>query len=163
MKKLAIIAFAAMSTIAFAADSDRNGNHNGGGNQSCAVCETNDINVGAPQIQIAVAKGGSTVANASGTDTRAGNNMSTNTYGVDLRAKSVQITALKNTTVNADASGTSTVAQNNMASNIGSVAVNAPQLQVVAKSGEYVSAVASGTRTKAINNFATNNACLTCQ
>ena len=158
MKKLALIAaLAVVSTTAFA------GGWGGPKPQPCGVCETGDINVGAPQIQVTVLKDTAAVAKASGNQSTAGNNMSSNTYGVDLRAESIQITALKDSAVLAKASDNQTVAQNNMASNIGNVAVNAAQIQAVLGDGAFVGAFASGNQTRAIQNFSTNNACVTCQ
>ncbi len=158
MKKLAIIALAAMSTYAFAGGAgDRHRP------QPCGVCEGNGVAVGAPQIQVTLMKDSTSKAYARGTESSASNNMSSNTYGVRLRAESVQVTALKDTTVSAYAGGTQSTAQNNLASNIGEVAVNAGQLQVVAAKGSYIGAKATGTRSSAIQNFSTNNACLSCQ
>lgn len=160
MKKLAIIALAAMSTVAFA-----RGGHNPTppSEPPCGVCEGNGVAVGAPQIQVTLMKDSTSKAYARGTESSASNNMSSNTYGVRLRAESVQVTALKDTTVSAYAGGTQSTAQNNLASNIGEVAVNAGQLQVVAAKGSYIGAKATGTRSSAIQNFSTNNACLSCQ
>ena len=67
MKKLAILALAAMSTVAFAGGGHGNPPPpNNPPTQVCGVCETNDINVGAPQLQVTMLKGTSSVANASG-------------------------------------------------------------------------------------------------
>ena len=52
MKKLAIISLALLSSVAFASKPVHGGG--GGSTQACAVCETGDINVGAPQIQLTV-------------------------------------------------------------------------------------------------------------
>ena len=111
MKKLALIAFAALSVSAVSTSAFASG--------WCAVCETGDINVGAPQIQLTVLKDTSVIGKASGNMSRANNNLSSNTYGVDLRAASIQITALKDSDVAAKATGNESVAQNNLASNIG--------------------------------------------
>ena len=164
MKKLAILALVAMSTVAFAGGGHGNPlPPNNPPTQVCGVCETNDINVGAPQLQVTMLKGTSSVANASGSQSYASNNMSSNTYGVDLRAPSIQITALKDSGVLAEASGSESKAQNNLASNVGSVAVNAAQIQVVAGKGDWIASYASGYKSRAIQNFSTNNACVGCQ
>ena len=160
MKKLAIISLALLSSVAFASKPDHGG---GGSTQACAVCETGDINVGAPQIQLTVLKDTSVIGKASGNMSRANNNLSSNTYGVDLRAESIQITALKDSGVAAKATGNESVAQNNLASNIGNVAVNKAQLQAVVGSGAYVASVASGNKARVVQNLSTNNACVTCQ
>ena len=158
MKKLAIIALAAMSTYAFAGGAgDRHRP------QPCGVCEGNGVAVGAPQIQITALKHSSSTAEATGADSYASNNVSSNTFGVRLRALSTQITALKDSTISAHASGANSTAQNNLASNIGEVAVNAAQLQVVAGKGSHMTAKASGANSRAVQNFSTNNACESCQ
>ena len=58
MKKLAIISLALMSTAVFAGGSNHGPKHppSNPPAQACAVCETGDINVGAPQIQLTVLK-----------------------------------------------------------------------------------------------------------
>ncbi len=160
MKKLAIISLALMSTAVFAGPWHPPSNPPA---QACAVCETGDINVGAPQIQLTVLKDTSVIGKASGNMSRANNNLSSNTYGVDLRAESIQITALKDSGVAAKATGNESVAQNNLASNIGNVAVNKAQLQAVVGSGAYVASVASGNKARVVQNLSTNNACVTCQ
>ena len=164
MKKLAIISLALMSTAVFAGGSNH-GPKPPPSNppaQACAVCETGDINVGAPQIQLTVLKDTSVIGKASGNMSRANNNLSSNTYGVDLRAESIQITALKDSGVAAKATGNESVAQNNLASNIGSVAVAANQQQTVTTSGlSYIGAY-SNDHSTAVQNFSTNNACLDC-
>ena len=165
MKKLAIISLALMSTAVFAGGSNH-GPKPPPSNppaQACAVCEAGDINVGAPQIQLTVLKDTSVIGKASGNMSRANNNLSSNTYGVDLRAESIQITALKDSGVAAKATGNESVAQNNLASNIGNVAVNKAQLQAVVGSGAYVASVASGNKARVVQNLSTNNACVTCQ
>ena len=165
MKKLAIISLALMSTAVVAGGSNHGPKPTPSKPpaQACAVCETGDINVGAPQIQLTVLKDTSVIGKASGNMSRANNNLSSNTYGVDLRAESIQITALKDSDVAAKATGNESVAQNNLASNIGNVAVNKAQLQAVVGSGAYVASVASGNKARVVQNLSTNNACVTCQ
>ena len=114
----------------------------GGGD--CDVCEQ-DIKLLAPTIQSTTLFGSSSKADASGTNSRAANNMSSNTYGVVIKAKSTQTTDLAGTHVLAEASGTDSRASNNLASNIGAVGVGAEQSQYVKATLSNLTAKASGT------------------
>ena len=165
MKKLAIISLALMSTAVFAGGSNHGPKHppSNPPPKPAAVCETATTKPGAPKSHSTWLKNTSATAKASGNMSRANNNLSSNTYGVDLRAASIQITALKDSDVAAKATGNESVAQNNLASNIGNVAVNEAQLQAVVGREAYVASVASGNKARVVQNLSTNNACVTCQ
>ena len=132
------------------------------GNDNCDVC-AQDIKLLAPTIQSTTLFGSSSSANASGTESQATNNMSSNTYGVLIQAASNQTTDLDYTTVLAQASGSGSSASNNLASNIGAVGVGATQTQYVKASHASITARASGSSSTAVQNFSSNNACLQCQ
>ena len=132
------------------------------GNDNCDVC-SQDIKLLSPTIQSTMLVGGSSTATASGTDSRAVNNMSSNTYGVLIKAQSNQTTDMDHSTVLAVASGRESSAGNNFASNIGAVGVGATQSQYVRASYQSITARASGNGSTAVQNFSSNNACLSCQ
>ncbi|GAB1384820.1 MAG TPA: hypothetical protein PK214_08400 [Ottowia sp.] len=132
------------------------------GNDNCDVC-AQDIKLLAPTIQSTTLFGSSSSANASGTESQATNNMSSNTYGVLIKAASTQTTDLSGTHVLAEASGYQSSASNNLASNIGAVGVGATQSQYVKATLSNISAKASGSGATAVQNFSSNNACLSCQ
>jgi len=156
-KQLAILGALALSSSAFAVTLPPIF-----GNDNCDVC-AQDIKLNAPTIQNTTLVGGSSSATASGTDSRAANNMSSNTYGVLIKAQSTQTTDMNNSTVQAIASGRESSASNNFASNIGAVGVGATQSQYVKASYQSITARASGSGSTAVQNFSSNNACLSCQ
>lgn len=159
-KQLAILGALAISGAAFAQSQSLTWPMPG--NDNCDVC-AQDIKLKAPTIQSTTLTGGSSTATASGTNSRAVNNMSSNTYGVLIQAASNQTTDLDYTTVLAQASGSGSSASNNLASNIGAVGVGATQTQYVKASHASITARASGSSSTAVQNFSSNNACLQCQ
>lgn len=132
--------------------------------EACDLC-AHDIVLKGPTIQVTALKNTASIAWASGADSKAVNNMSSNTSGVliDQGVESTQITALKNSGVLAYASASDSYANNNLASNVGSVGVGADQLQIVLGKGAFLAAKATGTGSRAVQNFSSNNACLTCE
>ena len=132
------------------------------GNDNCEVY-AQDIKLLAPTIQSTTLFGSSTSATASGTESYAGNNMSSNTFGVLIKANSTQTTDLSGTHVLAEASGYQSSASNNLASNIGQVGVGATQSQYVKATLSNITAKASGSGATAVQNLSSNNACLSCQ
>jgi hypothetical protein len=164
MKKLTLIALAAFSTVAFAQEAARSGGggSSGGtpGGSTCTVCETGDVNVNAPQIQVTALKGTVVRNTANGENAQANQNLASNTKGVYLAAESTQIVAAKDSFIT-NYAGANSTARNNLASNIGNVDVRATQLQVVAMKDSTAAnrAVNGG---KAIQNLSTNNGCVTC-
>lgn len=155
-KQLAILGALAISGSAFALTFPWPGN------DECDVC-SQDIKLQAPTIQSTTLFGSSSTATASGNESRAANNMSSNTYGVLIKAQSTQTTDLSGTHVSAEASGSQSSASNNLASNIGAVGVGAVQNQYVKATLSNITARASGTGSTAVQNFSSNNACLSCQ
>ncbi len=154
-KQLAILGALAISTSAFATWPWPS-------NDNCEVC-SQDIKLLAPTMQSTTLFMSSSNATASGTDSHAANNMSSNTYGVLIKANSTQTTDLGGTHVLAEASGSQSSASNNLASNIGAVGVGATQSQYVKATLSNIAAKASGSGATAVQNFSSNNACLSCQ
>jgi hypothetical protein len=162
MKKLAIFAFAAFSSLAFAGG----GNHGGGGNDeettTCESCPAIDISGNSLQ---AVAATSSVFLNAAtGKDSYAQQNVSSNSGNVTVKggSTSIQLTSAKGSVVANLAMGEDAYASQNVSSNIGNVVISGNSLQMTALRGSGVINVAAE-NTRAIQNVASNNGCSTCQ
>ncbi|TAN09984.1 MAG: hypothetical protein EPN34_12085 [Burkholderiaceae bacterium] len=167
MKKLALIAVVAATSLALStgalAHDDGGGDGGGsGGSGSCTPCSFQGVYVGAPLNQAVSLSGSNVNATASGSSSYANNNIATNTFGVKIMAATNQVASISGSNVNATASGANSEAKNNLASNIGPVYVAAALNQAVSASGSNINATASGAWSQAVNNLATNNGCQTC-
>ena len=157
MKKLAILAFAAISTLAFAGDEDRRG-----GGSSCSDCP--EIVIDGNSLQAVAATSSVFLNAAAGKDSYAQQNVSSNSGNVTVEsgANSIQLTAARGSVVANLALGEDAYASQNMSSNIGNVTIDGNSLQMTALRGSGVINVA-GENTRAIQNVASNNGCSTCQ
>ena len=158
MKKLAILAFATLSTVAFAQSTDLVS----GGGSSCTDCPEININGRSTQTVSATS---SAFNNYSAENAFAVQNVSSNGGTVDINGVSSQTTTATNrSTVTNRAEGYGAYAAQNLASNTGNVTVarGATSIQRVALNNTLVSNRASA-NSKAVQNLATNNGCTSCQ
>ena len=160
MKKLAIIAFAALSTAAFATGQ---GNNDSGGN-SCSECP--EIVIDGTSFQAVAATSSIFMNVAEGDDSYAHQNVSSNSGNVTVEGggESVQLTAARKSVVANFAVGGDAYASQNLSSNIGNVTIGsgANSWQITALNQSGVINVAHED-TRAIQNLASNNGCSTCQ
>lgn len=144
MKKLALIAFAAISTSVFAQEIVIDGN------SVQAVAATSSIFLNA----------------ADGANAYAQQNVSSNSGEVTVESGglSVQLTAADNSVLANIALGDNAYASQNVSSNIGDVTIGASanSLQLTALSGSGAINLA-GANTKAVQNIASNNGCVACE
>lgn len=158
MKKLAIIAFATLSTAAFAQSTELVSESGG----SCSDCP--EIVIDGSSIQGVAATSSVFLNAATGRDAYAHQNVSSNSGNVTVAngAESVQLTAARGSVVANLAVGENAYASQNISSNIGHVAINGTSWQLTALDNSGVLNLADA-NTRAIQNLATNNGCSTCQ
>ncbi len=158
MKKFAIIAFATLSTAAFAQSTELVSESSG----SCSDCP--EIVIDGSSIQGVAATSSVFLNAATGRDAYAHQNVSSNSGNVTVAngAESVQLTAARGSVVANLAMGENAYASQNVSSNIGHVAINGTSWQLTALDNSGVLNLAD-TNTRAIQNLATNNGCSTCQ
>jgi hypothetical protein len=158
MKKLAIIAFAALATSAFAGGS---GGGSGGGN-TCTECP--EIVIDGTSFQAVAATSSVFLNAAEGKDAYAQQNVSSNSGNVTVAdgATSVQLTAARGSLVANLALGDDAYASQNVSSNIGNVDINGTSWQVTALNRSGVINIATE-NTKAVQNIASNNGCSVCK
>jgi len=154
MKKLAIIAFAALATSAFAG-----GGGGGGGGDTCSECP--EI---VTSVQVVAATSSLFMNLAEGKDAYAQQNVSSNSGNVTVEdgAESVQLTATRGSVVANLALGEEAYASQNVSSNIGNVNIAGTSWQITALDQSGVVNVATA-NTKAIQNIASNNGCVACK
>lgn len=151
MKKLAIIAFAALATSAFATE-------------TCTECPQIDIKGSSVQTVSSIGASFSNEAKG-GNGAYAQQNVSSNSGTVEVAGTSSQTThASWGASVTNVADGGDAYASQNLASNLGNVKIHSGGMstQFVTLVGGSVSNKAAG-NTKAIQNLASNNGCSTCQ
>lgn len=156
MKKLAILAFAILSTSAFA---------NGSGHDSgdrCTDCP--EIVIEGTSFQGVAATSSIFLNAATGRDAYAQQNVSSNSGTVTIArgSDSVQLTGAKSSVVANVALGEDAYASQNVSSNIGDVTIKGTSWQVTALNKSGVINLA-GAKTKAVQNLASNNGCVSCQ
>lgn len=156
MKKLAIIAFAALATSAFA-----NGQGNHGGDK-CTECP--EIVIDGKSFQAVAATSSLFMNLAAGEDAYAQQNVSSNSGNVTVKkgGESVQLTAARGSVVANLALGEDAYASQNVSSNIGNVTIAGKSWQITALNRSGVVNVATE-GTKAIQNIASNNGCSACK
>ena len=156
MKKLAIIAFAALATSAFA------GGGGGGGGDTCSECP--EIVIDGTSVQVVAATSSLFMNLADGKDAYAQQNVSSNSGNVTVEkgAESVQLTAARGSVVANLALGDEAYASQNVSSNIGNVTIDGKSWQITALNRSGVVNVATE-GTKAIQNIASNNGCVACK
>ena len=157
MKKLAIIALATLSTLAFASGKDDDK-----GGSSCSECP--EIVIDGTSFQAVAATSSVFLNAATGKDAYAQQNVSSNSGNVTVEdgATSVQLTAARGSVVANLALGDDAYASQNVSSNIGNVTIDGTSWQITALNRSGVLNVA-GADTRAIQNVASNNGCSTCQ
>ena len=157
MKKLAIIAFAALATSAFAG-----GGGGGGGGDTCTECP--EIVIDGKSFQAVAATSSLFMNLANGEDAYAQQNVSSNSGNVTVEkgAESVQLTAARGSVVANLALGDEAYASQNVSSNIGNVTIDGKSWQITALNRSGVVNVATE-GTKAIQNIASNNGCVACK
>lgn len=157
MKKLAIIAFAALATSAFAG-----GGGGGGGGDTCSECP--EIVIDGTSVQVVAATSSLFMNLAEGKDAYAQQNVSSNSGNVTVEdgAESVQLTATRGSVVANLALGEEAYASQNVSSNIGNVNIAGKSWQITALDQSGVVNVATA-NTKAIQNIASNNGCVACK
>ena len=142
MKKLAIIAFAAFATSAFADP---------------------EIVIDGNSVQAVAATSTIFYNSAVGDDAYAQQNVSSNSGNVTVEsgANSVQLTVASGSVVANYAAGDDSYASQNVSSNIGDVTIAGNSLQITALQGSGVYNIAAED-TKAVQNLASNNGCVAC-
>lgn len=150
MKKLAIIAFAALATSAFATE-------------TCTECPQIDIKGTSTQTVTTFFSNFQNEAK-NGSGAYAQQNVSSNSGNVEVAGTSEQSTHASWASVTNTADGADAYASQNLASNLGNVKIynGATSTQTVSLVGGSVINKAAG-NTKAIQNLASNNGCSTCQ
>ncbi|MDB5741770.1 MAG: hypothetical protein JWR68_85 [Polaromonas sp.] len=142
MKKLVLIAFAALATSAFAGDPV--------------------INIIGTSTQSTSMILGATLNTSSGIGARAVQNLASNSGTIEISGNSNQSVAGRGAIVANSASGAFARATQNLASNYGEVNIVGDSNQSVGLTLALVSNQA-GAGTVAVQNVSSNNACVTCQ
>jgi hypothetical protein len=151
MKKLALIAFAAFATSAFAG-----GEHPSTPTGSPSINVTGNSTQSASLIFSAVRNKAE-----SGSGATAQQNLASNAGAVLIQGNSTQSVGAAASDVSNLAKGANAYASQNLASNVGAVTVSGNSNQSVSMLASYV-ANSAASNTKAVQNIASNNACVTC-
>jgi cytochrome c551/c552 len=160
MKKLAIIAFAAFASSAFATQPFFWGGSGGGSqNGPCETCPQIDIK--GPSVQT-VSATFSTFGNEGYNGGNAQQNVSSNSGNVLVTAPSTQTTTAFGAAVTNKADGNNAYASQNLSSNVGKVNIASMSMQTTALTSSVVFNKA-GANSKAVQNLATNNGCVACK
>lgn len=147
MKKLAIIAFAAVSTFAFAGASQDE--------------SSPEINISGVSLQSTSTSAFSTLSNKADEEAYAVQNVSSNAGNVTISGASTQNTSLGfGAVVQNHASGKDAYAAQNLASNSGLVSIAGASIQLASVNG-WVSNEAEA-RATAVQNVSSNNGCSAC-
>jgi hypothetical protein len=152
MKKFALIALLATSSVAFAGG----GHGHGHGGSTGPVID-------GPSLQVAVFNKSSVSNTASGSQADAKQNISSNSGNVKVEAAQIQLTTTDKSAVTNKASGGDSYAKQNLSSNDGSVKIDAASIQVTSAKNSHIANLASGYKTSAVQNIASNNGCDKCQ
>lgn len=153
MKKLALIAFAAMATSAFAVEET---------GDKCSDCPA--IVIDGTSFQAVAATSSLFLNAAEGRDAYAQQNVSSNSGNVTVEkgGTSVQLTAARGSLVANLALGDDAYASQNVSSNIGNVNIKGTSWQITALDRSGVVNIATRD-TKAVQNIASNNGCVACK
>jgi hypothetical protein len=145
MKKLAVLAFVAISASAFATQ------------------PTSEITISGNSTQAAVLVSTATSNAVSGHDNKAQQNLASNAGNIKIGGNSLQAVLAGNSAITNGANGHDNVATQSLSSNVGKVTVGGSSTQITALLGANVSNFAQGHDNLAVQNIASNNACFTCQ
>ena len=149
MKKLAILTLLAASGAVFAS-----GGHSSGSSSGPVI--------NADSLQVAMIKNSAVKNTASGSESDAKQNISSNAGKVRVDDEQEQITVIKNSSVTNEAKGSKSFAGQNLSSNVGDVRINDDSTQVTYVKNSLVANLAKGYKSKAVQNIASNNGCDTC-
>lgn len=162
MKKLAIIALAALTSFAYADNRDRGDRHNDESEvTSCDTCPA--IVIDGKSTQAVAATSSFFLNLADGQNAYARQNVSSNSGNVTIKsgARSTQLTATKGSAVANLALGTDAYASQNVSSNVGNVTIKGWSTQITALKHSAVLNVSTG-KNRAVQNLASNNGCDKC-
>jgi hypothetical protein len=151
MKKLALIAFAAFATSAFAGG-ENNNSHPSTPTGSPSINVTGNSTQSASLIFSAVRNKAE-----SGSGATAQQNLASNAGAVLIQGNSSQSVGAATSDVSNIANGANAFASQNLASNVGAVTITGNSVQNVSLLGSYV-ANSAGASTLAVQNIASNNA-----
>jgi hypothetical protein len=151
MKKLAIASLLVLSGAAFAT-----GPVPASGGPAHVVINGNSA-------QVALFDSSSVSNTATNNDTKASQNVSSNSGNVTVNGNQLQLTALQSALLSNKATNGDAVATQNVSSNLGMVDINGNSLQITAARFSAITNAAVNSKSKAVQNIASNNGCETCK